>query len=439
MLQGCAKQEAAQLFPPIVFKPVFGEINGGPINDNLTVTAVEKLTGQPVAGARVFVHAMDSMELLADGTTGSDGVASFADKAIIGPVSVTITCNETIAYDTVSFIGINAAHVVVPLDRRKSPEQVKTALTFVGLDSGDTKLSVNKNDFSLPEKEVEAGKLEEDPWVLTLDNQPAAFSAFAMDAGGNTTKYGFTVEPDGLIPAATPAMIDLVRVTADNVKTCRGKIENPPANLETPSDGWDPFTRYIFQVYSNGGLAGDVVAGFANLDNAYNYQAFIVQTPVLTKQRFEVLAFNRRDAWSEMTTAFHYFTFETAPETLDISFIDVPKNMQIEKLVEHPLPKLIWISSEGNFKQVEIYHADYNYRWTLYLAGETTDHVILPPIEPGSEGSLIIGEIYRFRVITWQIPGFDFNSMSFQQMADSVTHRARSSMTQFMVTASEKE
>ena len=439
LLNGCGKKEVIEIYPPIVFKPQAGELGGGAIADNLFVTTVEMTNGKPVSGARVFVHQPDTLELLADAVTGPDGTVSFAGKGITGPVVVTVTCNENIAYDTVSFVGINAANMVVPLDRRKSPEKVQTALSFIGLDSGDAKLTASQNDVPLQEQPVTAGKIEADPWTVTVDAEPLAFSAFVTDASENTTKFGFTVEPDGPIPVQTPAMIDLVRVSDQNVRICRGKIENPPANLELPVDGWDPFSRYIFQVYSDGGLAGDVVSGFANLDNSYAFQAFVVKTPVLTRQKFEVSAFNRRDAWSEMTSAFVHYTFDTIPQNVDISFIDAPKGLQSEKLENLPLPRLVWSSTEGNFHQVEIYHADYNFRWTLYVAGENPGGVVIPPIEPGSEGSLIIGEIYRFRVISWQVPGFDFNQMSFQKLSESVTHRSRSSMTQFMVATPDKK
>ncbi len=332
VLNGCGEKEIKQLYPPVVYKAPVGELGGGPINDNLTVKTVEMLDGKPIPSAKVFIHATETLELLAEADTGPDGTVSFAGKGITGPVTVTVACNQTLAYDTVSFVGINTANMVIPLERRKSPEKIKTALTFLGLDSGDAKLTMSRNDIPFPEKDVKAGKLDEDPWVLTVEEQPIAFSALVADAGGNTTKFGFAVEPDGPIPVETPAMINLERVTNDNVKQCRGKIENPPANLESPAEGWDPYTRYIFQVYSDGGLAGDVVAGFANLDNSYAYQAFIVKTPGLENQRMEVSAFNRRDAWSEMSTAIAHFTFDAAPASSDFSFLGAPKNLQIEKL-----------------------------------------------------------------------------------------------------------
>lgn len=431
----CKKQEIIEIFPPLVFKPRPGGVTGGAINENLAVTAVEKINGAPVQGATVFVHNGETHELLAEGVTGPDGTVSFDGKPIAGPVSITLTCNETIAYDTVSFIGVNSAKVTIPMTRRKAPEKVKTALTFLGLDYEDTKLSINRNEYTVPDIELESGtgKIPEDPWTTSVDDQPLAFSAFSMDTGGNTKKFGFTVEPDGPLSVDTPAMIDMTPVSTQNVKTCRGMIENPPANLDMPSTEWDPYKHYIFQVVTDGGLAGEVMAGFANIDKGYSYHAFIVETPGLLNGRMEISAFNRRDAWGEMTTRYYPFQFENAPEKLDIDFLNVPKQLQIEKEKDLVFPDLVWFPPENNFSQVEIHHADFKYRWTLYVMGENVGKITLPPLEPGSAGSLIVGEIYGYRVIGWKIPGLDYSNWSFQELEQKATYRARSSLVQFMV------
>ncbi|MGB3975665.1 MAG: hypothetical protein WBM02_06675 [bacterium] len=435
LFSACKKQEIIEIFPPIVFSPRLGGITGGPLNENLVVTAVEKTNGAPVEGATVFVHDSETHELLAEEVTGPDGRASFEGKPIKGPVAITLTCNQTIAYDTISFLGVNSAKVTVPMTRRKTPEKVKTALTFLGLDYDDAKLSINRNEHTFPDIELESGtgKVPEDPWVTSVEDLPLAFSAFSTDLGGNTKKFGFTVEPEGPLSVDTPAMINMVPVSTQNVKTCRGEIENPPANLDTPSTEWDPYKHYIFQVYADGGLAGDVMAGFANIDKGYTYQAFIVETPKLLNGRMEISAFNRRDAWGEMTSRYYPFQFENAPENLDITFLNVPKQLQIEKEKDQVFPDLVWFPSETNLTLVEIHHADFKYRWALYVMGENVGKITLPPIEPGSAGSLVVGEIYGYRVIGWQVPGLDYTNWSFQDIEQKATHRARSSLVQFMV------
>lgn len=432
-LSACKKQEKIEIFPPIVFIPELGELTGGAINDNLIVTAVDKINGTPIQEANVFVHDSDTNQLLAETSTGPDGTASFAGKGIAGPVTVTLTCNQTIAYDTISFIGVNSANVTVPMNRRKTPDKVNTAVTFLGLDYVDAKLSISRNEYAYPDIELEAGKLPEDPWTASVENLPLAFSALSMDPGGNTTKYGFTVEPEGPLPVGTPAMIRMAPVSTDTVKICKGKIENPPANLDMPSAEWDPYKHYIYQVFADGGRAGNVMSGFANIDKAYSYQAFLVQTPGLMNSRIEVSAFNRSDAWGEMTSQFHSFVFENAPESFNAEFMNVPKQLQIEKKEGQIFPDLVWFPTDSNLTQLEIHHADYNYRWTLYQVGDSLNRITPPPLEPGSPGSLIPGEIYRFRVIGWKIPGLDSANWSFQELRQKATHRARSSLTQFMV------
>jgi len=439
ILTGCGQEEAVDVYPPIEFTPVPGGATGGPVNDNLLVTVVEETTGSPIEGATVLIHQGEMYELKATGTTGPDGQATFAGQGITGPYTATVTCNKSIAYDTVSFININAAQLTVPLQRRKESEEVRTALTFPGLDAGDEKLSLFRNDVPYQEKVIKGGSLEEDPLMLKVPDEPMAFSAMAMDAGGNTTKYGFTVEPSGPLPAATPAMINLVRVSQDNVKICNGSIEHPPANLEAPANGWELNRRIIFQVFGNGGIAGGIVAGFANMSSEYTYQAFIVETPGMENMRMEVTAKNRSDAWTEMTTAFKHFSFMNAPANADFTFIKAPKNLQINSQSEGIYPELVWESDEGNLTQVEIFHADYNYHWTLYVFGEDIQTLHMPPLEPGSPGAMVADEIYRFRVTKWLIPGLNEVDWTFQGLKETVTHQSHSTLVKFMVKGSEEE
>jgi len=432
---GCKKQEASQIFPPVVFMPVSGEFAGGPIKNNLIVTTVEETTGKIVKGAEVFIHQGDPVQLIARLETNDEGIADFKTVEMVGPVTVTVTCNKSIAYDTVSFVNINAARLTIPLVRRKKAGKTKTALTFAGLDSGDTMLNLSRNDVPFKEKQIKAGTLEEDPLIVTVPAEPLSFSALVMDAAGNTTKYGFAVEPEAPIPAATPATINLIRVNSDNVRVCKGKIENPPANLGEPTDGWDPYKRYIFQVFADGGQAGDVVTGFANLARDYTYQAFIIQSPGLDKMKFEVTATNRSDAWSETSTVYKYFSFENAPSTADINFISVPKNLQISKVEKQILPDLIWESFDGNLIKVDIYHADYDYHWSIFIPGEKVQKLVLPPLDLGSPGALLGDEIYRFKVTALLIPDFDFNKMNFQTVRNTLTHKAASTLVKFMLKA----
>lgn len=433
LLSACGSKEAVSVYPPIVFKPVPGQLDGGAIADNLKVTAVVSLTGKALKDAEVYVHQGEPYELKAQMTTNDQGTADFTGKGINGPVTVTVTCNKTEAYDTVTMMNVNAANLIIPMIPRKDPEKSKTALTFLGLDAGDTGLSLSRNDVPYNEKAVKSGKLEQDPWTMRVPDKPVAFSALVTDGGGNTSKFGYTVEPDGPIPEATPAQIMLNRVTGENVKMTKGSIDNPPANLDMPTAGWDPYKRYIFQIYSNAGIAGDVVAGFANLTREYGYQAFIVNTPELDKMRLEVSALNRSDAWSEMATAIQHFSFDNAPMKQDFHFIDAPKNLQISKVDGQIYPNLVWEISTGNLTQLEIFHADYNYHWTIYAAGENITTMTLPPLEPGSPGALQTEEIYRFRVTNWLVPGLDFNASSFQAINETVTHKARSTLVKFMV------
>ncbi|MCD4653803.1 hypothetical protein K8T06_07690 [bacterium] len=436
---GCSKNDSAEIFPPIVFKPVSGQLSGGAVSDNLVVTTVEKTTGKIIKDAIVFVHQGEPAELKARVVTDEKGVADFTGQGISGAVTVTVTCNKTIAYDTVSFVNVNAAQMIIPLERRKDSEKTRTALTFIGLDSGDTKLTLSRNDIPFKDKPVKAGNLDEDPWILTVPAEPMAFSALVMDTEGNTTKYGFTVEPDGPLSEATPAMINLVRVNSDNVKMCKGSLENPPANLDEPTKGWDPYKRYIFQVFADAGMAGDVVSGFANIARDYSYQTFIVKSPGLENMKFEVIATNRGDAWSETSTVIRHFTFGNAPETNNFNFINVPKNLQISKVENQILPNLVWESSDGNLTEVSLYHADYNYHSKLYIPGEEIQTLTIPPLELGSAGSLLADEIYRFKVTKWLVPGLDFANVSFQEILDNVTNRSASTLVKFMVKAPEEE
>ncbi len=433
-LVGCQQEKEIEIFPPVVFKPVAGEIGGGPINDNLVVTTVEKTTGNVIQGAKVFVHQGEPMELVAQGETDAEGQVSFAGEGITGPVTLTITCNQTISYDTLSFVNINAARIVAPLDRRKTPDKVETALTFIGLDILDDKLSISRNEITYPDIELDAGKIPEEPWKTSVNNLPVAFSALAMDAGGNTTKFGFTVAPDGPIPPETPAMIKLNPISPQNVKIVRGEIENPPANLDQPSAGWDPHRHYIFHSFSDAGQAGNVAAGFSNVDVGYGYQAFVVETPGLETHKLEISAFNRQDAHGEMTTTYKTFRFDDTPEEFDVSFMNAPKQLQSDTSADNVYPDLVWYSQNGNFYQIDIFHADYNYRWTLYVAGDDVNRLVIPPLEPGSEGALIKGEVYRFRVVAWDVPGMDSDNMTFQELRETAAHRARSSLVRFMVT-----
>ncbi|MBN1296503.1 hypothetical protein JXA80_06960 [bacterium] len=430
---GCSRKDAIELYPPVVFEPVPGGGTGGSIADNLVVSVVEKNNGKPIANAVVYVHQGEDWVQAGMEKTGPDGVASFAGKGISGSVTVTVTCNEDVAYDTVSFIGIDTAKLTVPLERRKEPENTRTALTVLGLDAGDSALTLSRNDVPYSEKTVKSGKLEDDPIVLSVPDEPLAFSAMVSDAGGNTTKYGFVVEPDGPLPQQTLAMLNLVRISTDTVRMCNGSIEHPPANLDEPSDGWDPYKRYIFQVFADGGRAGNIVAGFANISNEYSYQAFIVQTPGIQRTRLEVSAMNRSDAWTEMTTAFRYFTFPDVPSVVDFKFMKVPKNLQISKIENQAYPDLIWEGSEGNVTEVEVYHGDYNFHWTLFVMGEGINRLRLPPLEPGAPGSLIADEIYRFQVTQWLVPAMNPTDWTFQGLNEQVTHRAKSTLVKFMV------
>jgi hypothetical protein len=434
VFSGCRKVDEIEIFPPIVFKPVPGEIGGGPVNDNLIVTTVEKTTGRAIRNAKVFVHQGEPLELVAESETDAEGTVSFAGQEITGPVTVTITCNQTIAYNTLSFVNVNAAKIVAPLERRKSPDKVNTALTFVGLGILDEKLSISRNEHTFPDIELDGGNLPEDPWITSVDNVPLAFSALTLDAGGNTTKFGFTVAPDGPIPPETPAMINLLPVSTQNVKIVRGNIQNPPANLDQPSAGWDPHKFYIFHSLGDAGQAGNVAAGFANVDVGYGFQTFVVETPGLDIHKLQVSAFNRQDAHGEMTTTCKTFRFENTPENFDVSFMNVPKQLQIDTDSDSIYPDLVWYSPEGNYTQVDIFHADYNYRWTLYVAGDDVNRMVIPPLEPGSEGALVSGELYRFRVTAWDVPGLNPDNMTFQELREKTVHRARSALTRFMIT-----
>ncbi len=434
---GCENEKVA-IYPPVAFRPILGGAEGGIIHDNLIVTVVDAWSGKPLNGAVVFIHQGNPLEEKAKIKTGEDGVASFANLGISGPVTVTVIHEEREAYDTISFCDINAAKVTIPLTIRKPPDKVSTALTFLGLDTGDSSLMLFRNEVPYKEMKIMSQgnqlSVDPDPLVKTVPCRPIGFSAMATDQSGNTSKFGLTVMPDGPLPVSTPAMINMSTVNTGVVKVVSGKMAHPPANLKSPKNGWEPYKRYNFQVFLDGGLAGLISSGFANISNTFEYQAFCVSTPELPLMSLEVSAFNRMDAWAEMTTSILHGTFQALPEKHDFEFKNVPKDLHRQLSGNDNYPILHWEPVEGDLDIVSIYQSEYDYTWNLYLpGGKKSDSLPIPPIPMGSIGSILPDQMYRFRVETWTIPGFDYNNFSFQALANTVTHKARSTLFKFTV------
>jgi hypothetical protein len=436
-LSGCGSGPA-EIFPPVVFKPEIGSFSNSPIQDNLSIKTLDAATGNPLKGAVVMIHQGDPPELLARDVTGPDGTVSFAGKGINGPVCVTVTGCEKEAYDTISFIDINAAEMTIPLVLRKAFPAGKASVTFLSLDSGDDALMYYVNDQPQSELKISSsGKktsVNPDPYSFKMVKKPSSVSALATDPSGTTTKFGFSVFPNGPLPVSTPAMIKMNRISSETVKVVRGKLAHPPANLKPPKNGWDTPENYSLAIFADGGIAGDVFAGFGNIMPDFKYEAFCCKTTGLENLLLKVTAYNRSDFWAESSQTLAHYTFDTLPETLDLTFKNVPKELHQEWIEGMAYPELKWKPGQGNLEIITIRHDEYNYTWKIYSPAQgNTGSLMIPPLTPGSEGALIEGEEYRFRVETLTISDFDYNSLSFQSLRHNVDHRARSSRQRFLV------
>lgn len=434
VFSGCGTGEV-EIYPPIVFKAMPGAFSGPTIDKNLEVKVVDAQTTKELQGAHVFIHQGNPMELIAEGTTDADGKVSFTGEEISGAVTVTVTGCEEEAYDTVSFIDINSSNMIIPITLRKSRSKVKTALTFPGLSAGDERLTYYINDQPKAELELTTvGKTEPDPHIVRVLSRPLAFSAMAMDAAENTTKFGFTVVPEGPIPVKTPTMLKMNKVNTETVKIVNGNIEFPPSNLELPQGGWDPSKYYSLGVFADAGIAGAVFAGFGNVTSEYNYQAFCCRTSGLKDMYLLITAFNRKDSWAEMSMIYLHSEFNQLPKSHDFKFKQVPKLLHTENVENSLYPVLKWIPGQGDLNVVTIRHDEYDYNWKIYSKNNSEKLVVfIPPIKPGSAGALLSGAEYRFQVETWSIDNFNYNAVDFQQIRKSITDKVRSKRYRFTI------
>ncbi|MBN1355287.1 hypothetical protein JXA40_03345 [bacterium] len=436
-LGGCGNS-AVEIYPPVEFKAVHGSFSGEPVADNLEITVVDAYSGKPLKGATVLVHQGHPPVLSGREITGPEGKVSFAGNGINSKVTVTVTGCEKEAYDTISFVNVNSADMTIPLTIRKSPNLQDSALTFLGLDNSDDELTYYVNDVPGAGLKISSEgrktSVDPDPYVYKIADRPGAVSAMAVDATENTTKFGFSLFPRGPLPVSTPAVLDMSRISQETVKIVQGHVQNPPANLDPPSGGWNPQQYYSMAVFADGGIAGDVFAGFGNIMPDYKYQAFCCRTPGLDHLFVKVTAFNRSDLWAESAVAFLHSSFQNLPQTLDLTFKSASKGLHAESGESAPYPLLKWEPGAGDMDIITIRHDDYDFNWELYLSSaDSAGSLTIPPLIPGSEGALIPGEEYRFRVDTWTIPQFDIDVLNFQKIRRSVTHKSRSGRQRFWV------
>ena len=437
LMFGCSK-EVIQKYPSVVYKALPGEFSGGPIQDNLVVRVVDAVTKKPLKNSNVYIHQDEPMQLKTIGETDSEGQISFKGQGISGPVTVTVTNSDEKTYDTITFIDINSAQMTIPLNVREAPEEIRTALDIVGFDPIDDKLTVYKNERPFPDmKLVTEGQEihpEKDPITLKVPQKPFGISALVFDAADNIRKYGFIVEPDGPLPVTTPAIMPLTEVRTDNAKMIRGTLPSQPANLDAPTDGWDPFKRFSMAVFADGGMAGPILSGFGNIYKEFKYQAFCSDVEGMDHFFVELSAFNRRDVHAETTISYYHGTFQELPETYNFEFKNVAKDLVVDRPDDYAYPTLKWLHPGGDMVKIIIRQDEFDYTWDIYAAldGEVNS-VSIPPLPLEKAGSLLVGEVYNYRVESWWIPDFDYTNMSFNQINRTIAHKSRSQRMKFMI------
>ncbi len=108
-----------------------GGVTGGPIAGKLSVYAIDEGTGERIDGVAVRVGgALAGSPLTA--TTGADGLATFTAAQLSGPQTVTLART---GYSALTWIGINASELTIPL-RSRGPQPTATVHgTITGWDS----------------------------------------------------------------------------------------------------------------------------------------------------------------------------------------------------------------------------------------------------------------------------------------------------------------
>jgi hypothetical protein len=127
ILSWACREKENGAYPAAAFKPVIGALTGGPIQGRLDITVLDDRFAKPLKDAEVYVHQGRPMRETARAATDADGHVRF--EGMNGPVTVTVVCETEEAYDTITWMDLDAADVVIPMTLRKNPRKVSVAST----------------------------------------------------------------------------------------------------------------------------------------------------------------------------------------------------------------------------------------------------------------------------------------------------------------------
>ncbi len=437
-LSGCGK-DRVETVPPIVFQPVPGGISGPEISDNLVITVVDRTYGNPLSGARVFVHQGKSLTLVAEMETDENGVADFTGGNISGPVTVTAICQVNMAYDTLTLKNINASQIEMPLQLRKKNTKTKIAMQFEGLDTGDLMLAAFRNTIPLQPVNLDPESDEDSSGVRilkrTVYRQPLGLSALVYDQQKQPSGFGAIIRPSGPPPRSTPIRFPIHRITDKNLKKMTGSIELPE-NMDQPPDGWVTSSHVTMKVLASGGICGSVIAGLVEISDDLKYRADFIKIPDLESYILETVVRNGRSGNGQESIFYIRDGFDNLPVEMNIQCPPVPVGIFMERKHTDIYPVFRWDSAGGNLQKCTLFNSEYNYYWEIYDRGDPQNAVLtVPPLEPGSPGTLVPGEVYRFQVESMSVKDLDYNHWSFQSVESDLRYRSRSSPMKFKMMA----
>ena len=134
----------------------------------------------------------------------------------------------------------------------------------------------------------------------------------------------------------------------------------------------------------------------------------------------------------ESAQIFGKITVDPTAELEPLGFLAVVKNMSIEQKRDAPGPVFRWDAAPGDLLKLTVDQPQVNYIWELYCAAAGRDSGIdLPLLDARAPGALLPDAIYRFRVESRVIPGFNYNNWTFQAMDDQCIHRTVSHPVKF--------
>ena len=107
-----------------------GGAGDGPLAGVLHVYVIDAWSRTPITSAHVRVDAPDGKAPL-EGAVDADGLASFRDQGLQGPVTVTATAAS---FAAATWIGVDAANVTIPLEDNQG--RIITPVKFTGTIQG---------------------------------------------------------------------------------------------------------------------------------------------------------------------------------------------------------------------------------------------------------------------------------------------------------------